>query len=198
MSDKKSIFGILSQIDMGQKIKTQQGHRYLSWYDVKAEIKKHFPEVKEDVKLTEFGQPYFASPLGIFVVVSVTIDDITETEFYPVLDTANRALKMESYEYTTKNGKKTVQAATSFDINTSIKRAYVKCCAGHGLGIYIFQDLPTADVETLDSSQLQAVMNKVKEKKLTLSKVCSAWNIEKPAQLWASNFDLFMDYLEQS
>ena len=197
MSDKKSIFEVLSVIDMGHKIKVLQGNRYLAWYDVKFELKKHYPEYIEEVVLNEDGLPYFASPLGIFVNVSVTIDGQTEREIYPVLDGANRALKMDSYKYTVRSGTKTVQAVTSFDINTAIKRAFVKCVAGQGLGAYVFQDLPTAEVETVDSAQLQAILDKIKEKGLVLSEVCQAWNIVKIAQLHEVNYQTLMDWLEK-
>ncbi len=196
MSGAKSVFDTLSVIDMGHKLKAVQGHRYLAWYDVKAELKKHYPSAEEKIELTENGLPFFTSPLGIFVNVSVTINGHTERELYPVLDTANRALKMESYKYMTKKGEKAVQACTSFDINTSIKRAYVKCVAGHGLGIYVYQDLPTADVETVSGAQLQEIMDKIKERGLNLKDTCQAWNIVKPAQLHEVNFDSFMLWLD--
>lgn len=196
MSDKKSVWETLSTIDLGHKLKAIQGNRYLAWFDVKNELKKHYPTYREVVELTPEGLPYFASEVGLFVNVAVIIEDQVEREIYPVLDSANRALKLQPYTYTTKKGQRTVQAATSFDINTAIKRAYVKCVAGHGLGAYVFQDLPTAEVETVSSAQMQEIMDTIKKRGLILADVCKAWNINKIAQLHEVNFEPFMLWLE--
>ncbi len=196
MDDKKSIFETLSIIDMGHKIKAVQGKKYLPWIDVETELAKHYPEVEEVIKLNPDGLPYFASALGIFVNVTVIIDGYPKQELYPVLDGANRALKMEPYSYTTKNGEKTVNAVTSFDINTAIKRAYVKCVARHGLGAYVFQDLPTAEVETVNSTQLQQIMDLINKRGVSTADICQAWNVHKPAQIHATNFDSFMLFIE--
>ncbi len=196
MSDRKSIFDTLAVIDMGHKLKALQGQRYLSWYDVEAELSKHFPLFEEKINFTADGLPYIATPLGIFVNVTVTIDGYAKTEIFPVLDGANRSLKMGAYEYMTRSGKKTVKACTSFDINTSIKRAFVKCVARHGLGIYVYQDLPTAEAETVNSTQLQQMMNKINERGLNVHAVSQAFNINKPAQLHEINFENFMKFVE--
>jgi NH3-dependent NAD+ synthetase len=55
-----------------------------------------------------------------------------------------------SYTYTTKYGDKTVEPATTFDINKTLMRCLVKNLAMFGLGIYIYagEDLPEAEVST--------------------------------------------------
>jgi hypothetical protein len=53
-------------------------------------------------------------------------------------------MKKESYEYSTRYGVKTVDAATMFDINKTLMRCLVKNLAMFGLGLYIYagEDLP--------------------------------------------------------
>jgi hypothetical protein len=65
----------------------------------------------------------------------------------PVMDGANQAMKHESYEYSTRYGVKTVDAATMFDINKTLMRCLTKNLAMFGLGLYIFagEDLPDTD-----------------------------------------------------
>jgi hypothetical protein len=60
------------------------------------------------------------------------------------MDGANRS--MRKGEYTGKYGK-TVDAATTFDINKTLMRCLVKNLAMFGLGIYIYagEDLPEAE-----------------------------------------------------
>jgi hypothetical protein len=62
----------------------------------------------------------------------------------PVMDGANQAMKSESYEYSTRYGVKTVDAASMFDINKTLMRCLTKNLAMFGLGLYIYagEDLP--------------------------------------------------------
>jgi hypothetical protein len=63
------------------------------------------------------------------------------------MDTKNKAMKTEPYEYTTRYGKKTVNAATMFDVNKTLMRCLVKNLAMFGLGHYIFagEDIPQGE-----------------------------------------------------
>jgi hypothetical protein len=56
-------------------------------------------------------------------------------------------MKKTAYSYSTRYGDKTVEAATTFDINKTIMRCLVKNLAMFGLGIYIYagEDLPEGD-----------------------------------------------------
>ncbi len=192
----KTIFETLSVIDMGTKIKTLQGNAYIPWMEVKVELKKHYPEYEEIVGLNPDGLPYFDSPYGVFVNVAVVINGQVERENYPVLDGANKSMKAQPYKYMTKRGEKSVEACNSFWINAAIKRAFVKCAAGHGLGAYIFQDLPTPEEETISSAQLQEIVDLIKKKGKNIADVCQAWNVPRLAQLHEVNYDNFVLWLE--
>jgi len=131
------------------------------------------------------------------VKVSVTINDTTHTLNYPVLNSYNKSLKVEAYEYTTKKGKNIVAPASTFDINTSILRALTKCIALFGLSIFLYQDEMQPDIETVDSKQLQEITDAIRAKGLILSEVCKSWNLGKLAQLHANNADNMLEWLEQ-
>jgi hypothetical protein len=60
-----------------------------------------------------------------------------------------------SYTYETKYGKKTVESATTFDINKTMMRCLVKNLAMFGLGIYIYagEDLPESEAQAKAETQ---------------------------------------------
>jgi DNA-directed RNA polymerase subunit RPC12/RpoP len=60
------------------------------------------------------------------------------------MDNNNKAMKLESYTYATRNGDKSVEAVSMFDINKAVMRCLVKNLAMFGLGLYIYagEDLP--------------------------------------------------------
>ena len=80
---------------------------------------------------------------------SVTIDGETLPMWLPVMDGANKSMKKQPYKYSTRYGEKSVEAATTFDINKTMMRCLVKNLAMFGLGIYIFagDDIPTSEVQ---------------------------------------------------
>jgi hypothetical protein len=67
----------------------------------------------------------------------------------PVMDGANKSMKKQPYKYSTRYGEKSVESATTFDINKTMMRCLVKNLAMFGLGIYIFagDDIPTSEVQ---------------------------------------------------
>ena len=77
----------------------------------------------------------------------VTAGGITHEMWLPVMDNSNSAMKDEPYEVQTRNGKKTVQAFTMFDVNKTLMRCLVKNLAMFGLALYIYsgEDLPEVD-----------------------------------------------------
>ena len=141
-------FETLNKIDVSEKIeKKKSGNTelsYLSWAWAWGELKKKYPCAIYEVQKFN-GLPYVFDPLtGYMVYTKITIENITHEMWLPVMDGANKAMKDKSYEYTTKFGKKTCEAATMFDINKTIMRCLVKNIAMFGLGLYIFagEDLP--------------------------------------------------------
>ena len=196
MNDSKSIFETLNQTDMSQHIKAVQGQRYIPWGAQWGELKKIYPDATFEVHEDGSGNPFTISSMGVMVKVSVTINEITHTLNFPVLNNANKALKEHEYEYKTKRGITKVDPCSCFDINTSIMRALTKCIALHGLSLYVYKDELNAEVETVSSSELQQIMDLINKRGVSTADICQAWNVHKPAQIHATNFDSFMLFIE--
>jgi hypothetical protein len=121
---------------------------YLSWTWAIQAVKEKYPDMTYEVVRFENGLPYvYDEKTGYMVFNRVTIEGQTHEMWLPVMDGANKAMKSEPYTYKTRNGEKTVDAATMFDVNTAIMRCLVKNLAMFGLGLYIYagEDLPEAE-----------------------------------------------------
>lgn len=155
MSDKsQSTFEVLKKLDVTSKLKSKNNQSYLPWSHAWAEVKKLFPDAGYKVLSDPHtDRPYFIEPmLGIMVMTEVTIAGETLGMWLPVMNGANKAMKIEPYTYQanewrfnpTTNRKektivdKTVESATMFDINTATMRCLVKNLAMFGLGINVY------------------------------------------------------------
>ena len=203
MSEKKSVYETLSIIDVSHKMKQLQGNNYLPWSVCKSILKKNYPEAQTIVHLNNDQLPYFVGELGVFVRVSVIVEGVTETEDYAVMNGGHKALKITPYSYRVKDYKsgqmveRHVAPALSTDVINAKQRAFVKACASHGLGINIYKGEPNAEIELVGSAELQAIMDKVKEKGIPLKTLCQTFNVTKPSEIWLQTFDAVIDYLEQ-
>lgn len=211
--EPKTVYEILKAIDCKQHIKVLQNNKYIPWSDAWYEVKNAFPRATYKTHTDEEGNPFFASAAGIFIHVTVYIEDEEQSHFYPVLNSANKALKMEAYTYKVKEwvwdaaknknvatGKmidKYVEPATSFDINTAIMRGLTKCVALMGMALYVYRDELHADIETLSSGEMQEIINLSGEKGVPLAQIAQNWNVNKIAEIYASNFDAVIDWLNQ-
>nr|DAF79849.1 MAG TPA: Protein of unknown function (DUF1071) [Caudoviricetes sp.] len=154
MENAKDRFNTLYNVDVSAKLGKKMGLSYLSWADAWAELKKHYPEAEYkiytrkvntkiekkyqleggDVKTVEETYendiPYFSDGRTCFVKVGVIIDGHEEIEIFPVR--------------TNKNTSISVDRVTMVDVNKALQRAFVKACARHGLGLYVYagEDLP--------------------------------------------------------
>ena len=146
---EKSVFEVLSAINVNDKVEKKNGLTYLSWAWAWAEVKKNYPSATYKVVKDEAtNMPFVFDPnMGYMCSTEVTIKGETLEMWLPVMDGANKAMKLEAYEYTTKYGTKSVQGASMFDINKTIMRCLVKNLAMFGLGHYIYagEDLPQDD-----------------------------------------------------
>lgn len=139
-----SKFVEVKEQDDGQGKKKE--FKYLSWAYAWAQTKILDPKANYVIHETAEGNPFFVSPFGIDVKVSVTFQEVTHTMRLPVLNHSNKPMKADSYKYSTKNnGERTVEAANMFDINKTIMRCLVKAIALHGIGLSLYagEDLPT-------------------------------------------------------
>lgn len=143
---QKSVFDSLNAINVNDKVEKKKDLTYLSWAWAWAEVKKVYPNATYTVLRDPLNEkPYFYDEnLGYMVMTIVTIEGQTLEMWLPVMDGANQAMKKDSYEYSTRYGVKTVDAASMFDINKTLMRCLVKNLAMFGLGLYIYagEDLP--------------------------------------------------------
>ena len=154
-NSRAAVFDDLNSLNINGHAETKKVEgkelTYLSWPWAWAEIKKRYPDAKYTIWKNANGLPYTEDPLtGYMVYTSVTIEGVTHEMWLPVMDGANKAMRRESYQYTTKySGTKTCEAATMMDINKTIMRCLVKNLAMFGLGLYIYagEDLPETEQE---------------------------------------------------
>ena len=140
--EKKTVFERLSAINVNDRIEKKDGLSYLSWAWAWSEVKKACPDASYKIGETEYDEV-----LGFMCHTTVTIEGETLEMWLPVMDGKNKSMKKYPYTYNTKYGEKTVDAATSFDVNKTIMRCLVKNLAMFGLGIYIYagEDLPEVE-----------------------------------------------------
>ena len=133
MSETKSIYGQLSDIDVSEHVKQKGAYDYLSWTHAVDALKKVYPKAQIEVMTSDEGHPFFKTEVGFFVQVKVTVDGLACAEWLPVLDNRNKVLKQPD----------------AYQVNTSIKRCMTKAIALHGLGINVYagEDLGQYDVE---------------------------------------------------
>ena len=166
------MFNALSNLDLSDKCEKRESLTYLSWANAWSEFKSAYPSATYRILKNEDGLPYFSDPnLGIMVFTEVTVDDVTHQMWLPVMDSKNKAMKLEPYTYSVWNNfkkafeEKTVQGASMFDINKTLMRCLVKNLAMFGLGLYIFQgdDLPEKSVDDTNSSVPQPMQRPVQQ-----------------------------------
>ena len=157
LSTQENTFETLNKININDKIKTKMGLKYLSWAYAWETLQSNFPgsiwtvytrtittketlveHLDENTTKTietscEQEIPYFTDGKSGFVKVGVTIEDKEYIEYYPIMGLRNEAIM--------------ARAITMTDVNKSIQRAFVKCAARHGLGLYVYagEDLPEGE-----------------------------------------------------
>lgn len=159
--EENTVFNTLSKIDLSDRTKTKMGLNYLSWAYAWQTLKETYPdatykiytrnvamEEKIEVKSQDGSTQtttvqssnevlYFTDGRTCWVKVGVTIKGIEYVEYLPVMDMKNNAVRAE--------------VVTSTAVNRALQRAFVKACARHGLGLYIYagEDLPTESKENI-------------------------------------------------
>lgn len=177
---KKGVFATLNAINVNDHTEVKDNGTdkltYLSWVWAWQQVKTKYPDVSYEVKHWD-GKPFlYEEALGYMVETSVTIQGETMTMWLPVMDSKNKAMKAQPYSYKTKYGEKWVNAATMFDINTTIMRCLVKNLAMFGLGLYIYagEDLPQEEKE----QQANAMQAKIEEACAAMRAVTSREEME--------------------
>ena len=139
------MFDALYSADLSEETEKKSNLTYLSWSQAWKVFKQFYPSATYQIFTNpNTGLPVFESEMGLMVHTSVEADGITYEDWLPVMDYANRAMKSVPYTvqvYDKQNKQyveKRVEAATTFDVNSSIQRSMVRAIARHGLGLYIY------------------------------------------------------------
>jgi hypothetical protein len=174
MESKKTVFERLSAINVNDHVEKKKDLSYLSWAWAWSETKRACPDATYKIGDTDYDES-----LGFMCHTSVTIEGETLEMWLPVMDGANKSMLKKSYTYTTRYGDKSVEAATTFDINKTIMRCLVKNLAMFGLGIYIYagEDLPEAEKSEVVMPKAPVKPEQKEESdKITLKKDSENWN----------------------
>lgn len=152
-------FNELNSRNVNDNVEKKNGLNYLSWAYVQQELTKldenfqhrfiEFPSTDSDRE--DIFLPYLKTEEGYMVCVEITLFGVTKREWLPVLNYKNQAIPKGS--------------ATTFDINKSMKRVFVKCAAQFGLGNYLYlgEDGPEQPFEPASEPEINAVKEKLKE-----------------------------------
>jgi hypothetical protein len=145
-SQVKTVWETLSAIDVNEHVKKKGKFNYLSWAWAWGTLKACYPsstfEKHTFTSDSAVDVPYMRDSEGqTYVQVSVTVEGITLSEVYPVLNHQN----------------KSITNPNSFDVNTALQRCLAKVIAMHGLGFYIFagEDLPEADLGEVIANEMR-------------------------------------------
>ena len=162
LDEKRNLcFDALYNMKLGEMVEKKDNLSYLSWSNAWKAFKEVYPSAtfrvicNPDTKL-----PYFVDPnVGIIVFTEVTADDLTQSMFLPVMNSSNRAMRLEPYTYQVYDKQnrryidKTCEAATMFDINRAIQRALTKNLALFGLGLKLYQGSDNAADNAADQKK---------------------------------------------
>lgn len=198
---KMEHFKKLSGINVNDFTEKRDNLTYLSWSKAWEEVKKVYPDATYNVK--KFGDnqlPYvYDSNTGYMVFTDMTIECITHEMWLPVMDGKNKAMKAEAYEYTTKYGTKSVDAATMFDINKTIMRCLTKNIAMFGLGLYIYsgEDLPQQErkeaLQPIDKIKIDTLKKEMERTGITDKSFFYSLHVKSWEEITITEFKLAMD-----
>ena len=131
MTNKKSVFEVLSAVDVSTHVKSKGNLTYLSWAWAWGEVAKRYPDANYEIyRNPDTNLPYdFVEGTGYMCYTTVTIEGKALQMWLPVFDNRNNSI---------------LSKATTFQINKTIMRCLTKNVAMHGLGHYIYagEDLP--------------------------------------------------------
>ena len=145
-------FNQLASLNLNDKVESKNGLSYVSWANAWKAFKEVYPTATyRIIKDPKTNMPYFVDPMmGIMVFTEVTANGLTYEMWLPVMDFANKAMKIEAYQYqvwnktTRQYENRKVEAASSFDVNKTLMRCLVKNLSMFGLALYIYagEDMP--------------------------------------------------------
>ena len=189
---RAAFFEAAYSLNVNDKCEKKENLTYLTWAFAWAEFKKIYPSATyRIVKNPNTNLPYFEDEnTGLIVYTEVTAEGITHEMWLPVMNSANRAMKSQPYQYQVWNKQtrqyetRTVEAATMFDVNKSLMRCLTKCMAMFGLGLYIYagEDLPEAESNGSSEESATTTVKMAEPKKTTTRKAKTVAATQQPKQ----------------
>jgi|TARA_R110000782_G_scaffold193068_1_gene282672 hypothetical protein len=178
MSDKASVFETLSAIDCSDHTEKKGQFTYLSWTFCWQTIKQHYSDAEYQI---EDDVVYPDSTME--VRCTVTIHGLAHTMWLPVLDFKNKAQPNPD----------------AFSINSSRMRCLVKCCAMHGLGLYIYSGLvaPEVPVELIGAKGIEHIEELIHSSGASLEKFLKAYSVKVLSDLTEDQYIHAVDTLER-
>lgn len=130
-----SVFETLNAVNVNGHTEKKNNLTYLSWAWAWSEVKKAYPDATYKVYETPEGCIYWTDGKTCWVKTGVTINGLENIEYLPIMDFRNNSIPVDK--------------VTSMDVNKAIQRSLTKCCARHGLGLYIYagEDLPEGEAQ---------------------------------------------------
>ena len=130
-----SVFETLNAVNVNGHTEKKNNLTYLSWAWAWCEVKKAYPDATYKVYETPEGCIYWTDGRTCWVKTGVTINGLENIEYLPIMDFRNNSIPVDK--------------VTSMDVNKAIQRSLTKCCARHGLGLYIYagEDLPEGEAQ---------------------------------------------------
>lgn len=200
-------FEELYNINVNDKTEQRDNLTYLSWAWAWAEFKKRYPEATYTIwRNPEDNLPYsYDEHTGYMVYTSVTAGGLTHEMWLPVMDSKNKAMKSEPYKYSTRQGEKTVPAATMFDVNKAIMRCLTKNLAMFGLGLYIYagEDLPEAEAEPkkdysamITPEQKIEILRELNRTGVGMRPLCESYGVASVDDILKDSFPEIMEKLK--
>ena len=149
----KSVYDTLRTIDVSEHIEKKNGLSYLSWAWAWDTLMSLYPQAYVNVHRDLNGRFWFDDGRTAWVEVDVTIDNMTRSELFPIMDYKNKSIPADK--------------VTSFDANTAVQRATTKAIARHGLGLYVYagEDLPPTEEEVKAQEEAPQKPQKPAQKK---------------------------------
>jgi len=143
MAENKSVYEVLSKLNVNDKVEKKNGLTYLSWAWAWGVLKENFPTATYTIYENKDGWNYFTDGKTAWVKTGVSVNGIEHIEYLPIMDFRNKSIPLEQ--------------VTSFDVNKAIQRSLTKAISRQGLGLYIYagEDLP--EDNSTEASQQSSV-----------------------------------------
>ena len=149
MAETKSVYEVLSKINVNDKVEKKNGLTYLSWAWAWGVLKENFPNANYVIYENKDGFNYHTDGRSAWVKTGVIVEGIEHIEELPVMDFRNKSIPIDQL--------------SSFDVNKAIQRSLTKAISRHGLGLYIYagEDLPEDNDSTSTTKATDFKANQV-------------------------------------